>query len=102
MKTIFAIVYENTTKKLVIARVETYTSETDAISAQEHLLKFCENNGFNPNDFSAVELPYTRGQAFDIGKHIYNESLGQLEVSPDWVEPVQPTPAPVTPAEPAK
>jgi hypothetical protein len=98
MKTIFAIVYEKTSKKIVVARVETYTHDTDAVSAETHLTRHCENNGLNSNDFSAVELPYTRGQEFDIGKHIYNESTGQLEVSPDWVAPVQPTP--VTPTEP--
>ena len=99
MKTIFAIVYEKTSKKIVVARVETYTTETNAISAQGHLLQYCDVNNLNTDDFSAVELPYTRGQEFQLGKHIYNESTGQIEVDPSYVAPTPIPPPPVEPTE---
>lgn len=93
MTTIFAIAYEKISKKLVIARVETYTTATDAVSAQTYLNNHCSVNNLNISDFIALEMPYDRNREFAIGKHIYDEATGELRVSPDWDEPI-PTPKP--------
>ena len=88
----FSIAYLNTTKKLILARMEVGSAPLE--SPQQQLELHCEMNDLDPADYTALEIPYDKKLRVVLGNHVFNEVTGKIEEDPNYVEPTPPAQEP--------
>jgi hypothetical protein len=79
--------------------VQSMSMEINRIfDVQQNLDQFCEDNGFNINDYELVELSIKLPKEVSHGKHIYDAATNSVIVDPTWIEPprVETTSIPVS------
>lgn len=89
----FAIIYSKSTKEIVSVKFDASTITPPTPQQQRDL--FCEMNDLNPADYEGVEATYNKKVNVVPGKYRFNETTGEAEENPNYVEPT-----PVTPTEP--
>jgi hypothetical protein len=96
----YIIIYYKTTKKIAFYRHDT---SMQPLPAQNWFDIFLVDNDVSGEDYSFVELPFTKAlNSISIGNHVYNESTQQVEADPSYVRPTDAELLAPTPVEPAE
>lgn len=70
----------------VVHQIRNDTSVPQVTPAEQHLLNFCSDNGFQPSDYAVVEMP-VQNVDFRVGKFVYDAQTNSMAISPNWIEP---------------
>lgn len=83
----FVIFYLKKTKEVIGFREDT---STNPISPDVAFLDYCENNNKDESTINFVELQY-QNLSFADGKYLYDQINNEIELNPNYVEPVAST-----------